>query len=1406
MFGSNNTFGSGFGTNSNNSNSNGGALFGNKMGSTTGFGGIGSSNNTPSSSSNLFGNNNGASTQASGGLFGNSNARNNATTSSNTTGGLFGNSPGNSQSTGGLFGNTTNNTQSAGGLFGGKPAATTSTFGNSTNSQSSTGGLFGNNQSVSSPSTGGLFGNNNSITAKTPLFGNNSTSQTSSGGLFGSNSQANQALNGSIGAYSSVNSSNSLFGNSNGNVALNTTPVKQYNFKDLPKSLTDSTKANKIINHPGASRKRSLSSSSSSAIHAPNDLLRSSLIKKLGTRFSSVKVKTGYNAEGLFSPKKDVIQSVLSPERDNGKSKILANKLQRRTFSTSYIIPSAVGTARSSSTDYLKLKVDPSRSEARKLKIFGQSGGAQKMRILGRDDEGEEGLNPINEGVEYRVTDELGANGSSLYPEIKQQSQLDPESKDNGIVSNDKRDDKAALSSIETDYWCSPSIEELSKLQLRQLAEISGFTIGRKGYGTIWFQQPVDLTSFWSDLPGNLFGNIVNFNKNKTVEVYPNGSVPQGTGLNVPAVITIEKVFPVSRTKDTQSSANSKDLQIRLFTRKLQEQRDMEFITYDPINGSWTFKVKHFSIWGLIDEDDAVVDVDLNDDTHSDVNNERQEKNQHTDLRLKPDQSLQHNHPQPSERLQEVTSTIEEQLLLKRQKDETRDELDSSVNIPGSFIADDSPYGKRQNLDTDDIILETKSISSADIESEIGIKIQESRGAIGFTLGNESFDVSDVGEEVDAKHFEPLEANPEDFEVLDADPKVDIADNWDTQLELASELNSAYADDSLFNKTTIYNAPFSTAPTPGEIDKLLYGDFNIVSKDLKSVTHENTNASENNLDEISKKIHVEKSPKSVFETSSITDIEKQNLLKIYSSHLKVSNLMLKSNFPQVVKNPNLQFQFLVSALNKAPSDAEQDIWKLSSILFDSQRAVESISDVAVSNKILDSNRREGLISWLKNQIQGEINVRYDSLSDPFEKIFTLLLQSKIPEASKLAINTKNPHLAVLISLLGSNDPDVKEGADRQLIDWKRNSILQTIPEGLLKIYYLLKGDNILTNIQDDFSWKCKLTLLLSYGDLNQPLALLLSNFIKSNDKFIPKEDQVFYNLIKLYVFKHNGEFKIDEIFSSIQASNITGIRLQWYLYEVLIRSTNQLSFGGGHELGRKLTLSFAEQLKNNGFIEESIFILLHLNDSENSKTLITKIINSNISKLGDKQLKTLIESFKIPQEIIYEAKALYFKSAEDHWNEASSLLDAGLYDEAHTAIISTIAPEAIINNGHKLGKLENLILRFPKDKSVKKWSTGLGVYKSYLKFLKSQNESSLRYLIDNVPLVVLSNFKINIAIKLISKMIATELIKKEKIESMNGLDLHVDKILKLPLTEGDSQYFGNQIKPTYLKEKLLAQS
>ncbi|ODV83617.1 hypothetical protein CANARDRAFT_184278, partial [[Candida] arabinofermentans NRRL YB-2248] len=152
-------------------------------------------------------------------------------------------------------------------------------------------------------------------------------------------------------------------------------------------------------------------------------------------------------------------------------------------------------------------------------------------------------------------------------------------------------------------YWCSPSISYLSTLSKTELSHVEDFVAGRLGYGQVSFQYPVDLTAF-QDNWDQLLGGCILF-RPKILQVYPDGFTKpcQGNGLNVPATVMVEGCFPIDKsTKKPIKDPSSPEM--NTFIKKLKNINGMNFINYDFITGTFTFSVEHFSIWGLVDEDE----------------------------------------------------------------------------------------------------------------------------------------------------------------------------------------------------------------------------------------------------------------------------------------------------------------------------------------------------------------------------------------------------------------------------------------------------------------------------------------------------------------------------------------------------------------------------------------------------------------------------------------------------------------------------------------------------------------------------------------------------------------------------------------------------------------------------------
>jgi nuclear pore complex protein Nup98-Nup96 len=139
-------------------------------------------------------------------------------------------------------------------------------------------------------------------------------------------------------------------------------------------------------------------------------------------------------------------------------------------------------------------------------------------------------------------------------------------------------------------YWTIPSMHAI--LSARDVRAIPNFVVGRKGYGQVRFLSPVDLGGVRSipDIPGQ----TVIFDR-KICTVYPDESTkpPVGKGLNVPAVITLEQCWPVSK----ETRAPILDVENPRFVahvERLKRQPDTEFLDYIADSGSWVFKVSHF--------------------------------------------------------------------------------------------------------------------------------------------------------------------------------------------------------------------------------------------------------------------------------------------------------------------------------------------------------------------------------------------------------------------------------------------------------------------------------------------------------------------------------------------------------------------------------------------------------------------------------------------------------------------------------------------------------------------------------------------------------------------------------------------------------------------------------------------
>lgn len=151
------------------------------------------------------------------------------------------------------------------------------------------------------------------------------------------------------------------------------------------------------------------------------------------------------------------------------------------------------------------------------------------------------------------------------------------------------------------EYWCRPKLEKLKQMGRNDLRDLHNFTAGRRGYGEVTFLDAVDLTGL--DLQ-DLLGTVILFDEME-LAVYPDDyrdKPERGHGLNVPAQISLENCF--SKDKATkQPITDQSDPRYGRFVKRVKTIPQTDFVSLTD-DGVWTFKVEHFSKYGIAESDE----------------------------------------------------------------------------------------------------------------------------------------------------------------------------------------------------------------------------------------------------------------------------------------------------------------------------------------------------------------------------------------------------------------------------------------------------------------------------------------------------------------------------------------------------------------------------------------------------------------------------------------------------------------------------------------------------------------------------------------------------------------------------------------------------------------------------------
>lgn len=491
-----------------------------------------------------------------------------ATTGGFGTGG-FGSTATSKPATGGFSFNTPGQTGTTSTGFGGfGTSGTTGGFGTTTTSQ---------------PGGTGLFGANKPATSTPSLFGNTQTTTT---GGFGTTGQTNTGFGstGLFGANKPAGTTPSLFGNTQtgttgfGGFGTQQQQQQPQNSFTLPTSggLTSFGTM-----QPGQQNQQPLVATVDKNPYGTNPLFDTS---KQGLTGAGG-IKTGPSAVALEDTKKPTAPHYpMSPR--------VVSKIKLRGFT---FTPTPKQTTNKRMSALEGISDDAVLGEGAFSPRFGNKKLIFKKGVNPTDVDSLISKKNDHPRVLFDPKSELAAAKKTSSPLMSSSTTTTATTKSSSstgmTLSHQASGPSYASASEKEGYYLSPTLEALQGMTQEELKHVEKFTVGRRGYGEVKFDVPVDLSKLD---PHDIMGKLVVIAE-KRVIVYPDESqkAPQGTELNVPAIVRLEKCF--STDKDTKKPITDPEHpRFKLFVERLKARPGVEFIDYDKESGTWTFRVDSF--------------------------------------------------------------------------------------------------------------------------------------------------------------------------------------------------------------------------------------------------------------------------------------------------------------------------------------------------------------------------------------------------------------------------------------------------------------------------------------------------------------------------------------------------------------------------------------------------------------------------------------------------------------------------------------------------------------------------------------------------------------------------------------------------------------------------------------------
>uniref|UniRef100_A0A7N5J9S2 Nuclear pore complex protein Nup98-Nup96 n=1 Tax=Ailuropoda melanoleuca TaxID=9646 RepID=A0A7N5J9S2_AILME len=927
-----------------------------------------------------------------------------------------------------------------------------------------------------------------------------------------------------------------------------------------------------------------------------------------------------------------------------------------------------------------------------------------------------------------------GLEGSSEETSFHEESLQDDREE---IENNTYHMHPAGIILTKVGYYTIPSMDDLAKIT-NEKGEciVSDFTIGRKGYGSIYFEGDVNLTNLNLD-------DIVHIRR-KEVIVYldDNQKPPVGEGLNRKAEVTLDGVWPTDKTSRCliKSPDRLADINYEGRLEAVSRKQGAQFKEYRPETGSWVFKVSHFSKYGLQDSDEEEEERPSKTSTKKLKTAPLPPAGQATPFQMalngKPAPPPQSQSPEVEQlgRVVELDSDMvditQEPVLdsmLEESVPEDQEPVSASTHIASSLginphvlqIMKASLLADEEDVD---MVLDQRFShlpSKADTSQEIcsprlpisASHSSKSRSLVGgllqskFTSGTFLSPSASVQEcrtpraasLMNIPSTSPWSVPPpltSVFTVPSPAPEVQLKTVGTRRQPglVPLEKSVTYGKGKLLMDMALFMGrsfrvgwgPNWTLANSGE---QLSGSHELENHQIADSMEYGflpNPVAVKSLTESPFKVHLEK--------LSLRQKKPDEDLQLYQIplelKLKHSTVHVDELCPLIVPNPGVAvIHDYANWVKKASGDfLEAQIvkhwsltWTLCEALWGHLKEPDSQLDEP-SEYIQILERRRTFSRWLSHtaapQIEEEVSLtRKDR---PVEAVFSYLTGKRISEACSLAQQSGDHRLALLLSqLVGSQS--VRELLTMQLVDWQQLQANCFIQDERLRIFALLAGKPVwqLTehrqiNVCSFLDWKRALAIHLWY--LLPPTA--------SISRALSMYEEAFQN--------------------SYEADSYACSPLPAYLE------------GSGCVI--------KEEKNSQRPLQDVCFHLLKLYSDSMREKAVRELLTRHCQLLETPESWAketfLTQKLCVPAEWINEAKAVRAHMESDKHLEALHLFKAGHWNRCHKFIIKHLASDAIINENYDYlkGFLEDLA---PPERSslIQDWETSGLVYLDYIRII-----------------------------------------------------------------------------------------